>query len=370
MISVFHSGELYLKLKQDKKLTFVYPKIHDLKIDQRQIRFVFSVPTGLSPEKVREKEWIFKQAFGDNIEITGKNKRFILTIFNNAFNGAYDYSFNEISKQMKNYRLPIIAGKDKRGRLLIYDMVTYPHLLIAGETGSGKSTQLRAILTALIQSQSEDKLQMYLADMKRSEFHLFKRVGIVKEVVTDVSGLIVVLKKLKSEMIKRGKLLEKHEVAHVDELPVLLPYIVLCIDEVALLQKEKNVMEIVEEISAIGRALGVFLILSMQRPDAQVLDGKLKNNLTVRMAFRHSDAINSRITLGSNEAADININDKGRMYLKLEQLHEVQGPFLSVEHAKEILEPFKVNKIETCEKKPIEPIENELPVFGLLEGDK
>jgi DNA segregation ATPase FtsK/SpoIIIE, S-DNA-T family len=58
---------------------------------------------------------------------------------------------------------------------------------------------------------------------------------------------------------------------------------------VALLQNEKKLIELVEEISAIGRALGVFLILSMQRPDRKVLDGKLKNNLTVRMGFKCAD---------------------------------------------------------------------------------
>lgn len=77
-------------------------------------------------------------------------------------------------------------------------------------------------------------------------------------------------------------------------------------------------MDGIEEISTIGRALGVYLILSMQRPDADVLDGKLKNNLTVRMAFRHADEINSRITIGSGEAAEIKQSEKGRMVLKLD----------------------------------------------------
>ncbi|GIP25040.1 hypothetical protein J23TS9_01700 [Paenibacillus sp. J23TS9] len=123
----------------------------------------------------------------------------------------------------------------------------------------------------------------------------------------DASGLKRIVMKLRRELRARGDLLDRHEVAHVNDLPEWErpPYIVLAVDEVALLKKEMDIMEGIDEISTIGRALGVFLILSMQRPDATVLDGKLKNNLTVRMAFRHADEINSRITIGSGEAAEI-----------------------------------------------------------------
>jgi S-DNA-T family DNA segregation ATPase FtsK/SpoIIIE len=96
-------------------------------------------------------------------------------------------------------------------------------------------------------------------------------------------------------------------------------------------------MELVEEVSAIGRCLGVFLILSMQRPDSKVLDGKLKNNLTVRMGFRCADLINSRIigTPGSEK-----LKNQGRMVIKLpgfSELKEVQASFLYLDKAKDIL---------------------------------
>lgn len=85
----------------------------------------------------------------------------------------------------------------------------------------------------------------------------------------------------------------------------------------------------------------MFLILSMQRPDADVLDGKLKNNLTVRMAFRHADEINSRITLGSGEAAHIKQSQKGLMIHKLDGLRFVQAPHLDLKQARVLLEPYK-----------------------------
>jgi S-DNA-T family DNA segregation ATPase FtsK/SpoIIIE len=133
-------------------------------------------------------------------------------------------------------------------------------------------------------------------------------------------------------------------------------------------------MELVEEISAIGRALGVFLILSMQRPDRKVLDGKLKNNLTVRMGFKCADLINSRIigTPGSEK-----LKGKGRMLITLpifSELKEIQAPFLTLDKAKEILKTYKTAKPNDRFKSPkmppddvIDLKENENGVFGVLD---
>ena len=284
--------------------------------------------------------------FGESIEINATDARnYNLVVYSQRFEGSFDYDYADIAATFRNYRLPICAGKDVHGALQTYDMAEFPHLLIAGETGAGKSTQLRAILTSLIQSRKP--IDFYLADMKRSEFHLFRRVDRVKEVVTDAGALALILRRISAELDSRGKLLDDHELTHIDEFNALKTqgrrnYIVVAVDEVALLKKERAVMETLEEISAIGRALGVFLILSMQRPDADVLDGKLKNNLTVRMAFKQADKINSRITLGKAGAEEL--TEKGRMLIKREQITEVQAPFLALDRAKEILAEFKAEE--------------------------
>lgn len=96
----------------------------------------------------------------------------------------------------------------------------------------------------------------------------------------------------------------------------------------------------IEDISTIGRALGVFLILSMQRPSREVLDGKLKQNLTVRMAFQHADEINSRITIGTGGAEKL--EEPGQMIFKgSREMETVQGPFLTLDRAREILSPSR-----------------------------
>jgi S-DNA-T family DNA segregation ATPase FtsK/SpoIIIE len=248
---------------------------------------------------------------------------------------------------------------DVNNRHVVYDMRTNPGLLIAGETGSGKSTQVRSVLSTLILTLPPSKLHMYLADLKRSEFHLFRRVEHVKKVCTRTSELEAVLSKLWKEAERRGDLLDKYEVTHVDDLPQdkRVPYIVLGIDEVALLKKEKKMMELVEDLSAIGRALGMFLILSMQRPDAKVLDGKLKINLTVRMGFRCADLINSRI-VGTPGSEKIEEAQGGRYFLKLGKLTEVQAPFLKLEPAKKLLKPFKIADVANYEEEEFSTVPN------------
>ena len=154
---------------------------------------------------------------------------------------------------------PIITGMDLNGEIEVYDMVKNPHLLNAGETGSGKSTQLRSVLSTLIQALPPDRLELYLCDLKRSEFHVFRHIEHVRGLFVSTREMVPMLQYLQKEMRRRGDILDHHEVSHIDDLKEPLAYIFLCIDEVALLQSEKKIMELVEEISAIGRALGVFL---------------------------------------------------------------------------------------------------------------
>ncbi|MGQ0422416.1 FtsK/SpoIIIE domain-containing protein, partial [Bacillus sp. HC-Mk] len=142
----------------------------------------------------------------------------------------------------------------------------------------------------------------------------------------------IMLQKVWNDIRERRKLMATYEVDHIDEYNKLhpdkrKPYILLAIDEVAMLQDEKECMTIIEKISAVGRALGIFLMLSMQRPDAKVLDGKLKLNMTVRMGFRCADSINSKI-MGTPGAE--HLEQSGQMILKLHGLKKVKAPYLKL----------------------------------------
>jgi DNA segregation ATPase FtsK/SpoIIIE, S-DNA-T family len=366
---VFMSGDIGITYSYGESKGTIYPKIRKVKFDQKKntVIYYFSIPSGLDPKEIKKKEYCFRQTFGKNIEIKGDDKNFKLTIFAQSLPKEVLYDYEAFESHLKGLKLPIVAGIDLNGNLIVYDMLKNPHLLIAGETGSGKSTQLRSILSTVIQALPPERLQLYLCDLKRSEFWLFRNIEHVQGVYVSAREMMPVFTDIQREMKRRGDLLDEHEVSHVDDLKIKLPYIVVCIDEVALLQKEKKLMELVEEVSAIGRALCVFLILSMQRPDAQVLDGKLKNNLTVRMGFRSSNLTNSRIidTPGSEK-----LKEDGRMLLKIptyNDLKEIQAPYLDTEEAKKLLEGYMCAKPKKRKETPLNASEK---VIDLRESEK
>ncbi|WJE23254.1 FtsK/SpoIIIE domain-containing protein [Bacillus cereus] len=372
LIGVFGKAGLYVDHQTRGGKVPIYPKIHDISSTQERVRYVFTIPNGLDPKNIEKKWFCFQQILGRNVAIEGDIKRFVLNVFHSdAGLQPYDYSYKKWQPLLKNYRLPIVVGRDQFGNMIVYDMVeaNTPHLLIAGETGSGKSSMVRVVLSTLILNMSPDKLHLYLGDLKNSEFHFLRRVKHVKEVCMEEIEMKIMLHKVWKEIRERRKLMEEYEVDHIDEYNKMnpdnqKPYILLAIDEVAMLQDEKECMTTIEKISAVGRSLGVFLMLSMQRPDAKVLDGKLKLNMTVRMGFKCDSAINSNImgTPGSEY-----LEQSGQMILKLNGLKKVQVPYLELSKAKQIVEPYRMSKEDyTCQNQPQE----NLPLFGVLDDEE
>ncbi|PFZ72449.1 cell division protein FtsK [Bacillus toyonensis] len=372
LMEVFVKSGLYVDHQTRGGKIPIYPKVHNISSTQESIRYVFTIPNGLDPKAIEKKWFCFQQILGRNVAIEGDIKKFVLNVFQSeAGLQIYNYSYKKWQPLLKQHRLPVVVGQDQFGNMIVYDMVesNTPHLLIAGETGSGKSSMVRVVLSTFIQYMSPDKLHLYLGDMKNSEFHFLRRVKHVKEVCMEEIEMKIMLQKVWKEVRERRKLMEEYEVDHVDEYNKMSPdnqkpYILLAIDEVSMLQDEKECMSIVEKISAVGRALGVFLMLSMQRPDAKVLDGKLKLNMTVRMGFKCDSTINSNImgTPGSEQ-----LEQSGQMILKLNGLKKVQAPYLELSKAKQIVEPYHIPKEDIKLKNSSQ---EELQLFGVLDYEE
>ncbi|MGF1438366.1 FtsK/SpoIIIE domain-containing protein [Bacillus thuringiensis] len=372
LIEVFGKAGLYVDHQTRGGKVPIFPKIHDISSTQESVRYIFTIPNGLDPKNIEKKWFCFQQILGRNVAIEGDIKRFVLNVFHSdAGLKLYNYSYKKWQPLLKQHRLPVVVGRDQFGNMIVYDMLDShtPHLLIAGETGSGKSSMVRVVLSTIIQHMSPDKLHMYLGDLKNSEFHFLRRVKHVKEVCMEEIEIKIMLQKVWKEIRERRKLMEEYEVDHIDEYNKVTPnnqkpYILLAIDEVAMLQGEKECMNTVEKISAVGRALGVFLMLSMQRPDAKVLDGKLKLNMTVRMGFKCDSTINSNImgTPGSEH-----LKQSGQMIVKLNGLKKVQAPYLELSKAKQIVEPYRVSKENM---KLQNPSQKENQLFGVLDYDE
>lgn len=321
----------------------IYPRIRSIKIDGNITKIVFTLPAGLDPKLLEKNAFVFRQIYGNSADFDGDDRNVCLTVYNAKMPLNLSYNAAEILAQMSGHKLGVICGKDRNTRYVSFDLTQQPHILIAGETGSGKSSQLRSILTTMILAKKASELQLYLADCKKSEFHIFRRVEHVQCVYSAPSDIRRMLQQIKHELIERSALTEEYEVAHVDDLPAdcRRPYIVIAIDEFVMLRKDDVIMDILTEIVAIGRTLGVFAMLSMQRPSAKILDTNIRINLTVSMGFKLRDKIEARI---ANTPRADEIEVPGRFIMNADKVREIQAPYLSMEEAKRLLTPFYIDK--------------------------
>jgi DNA segregation ATPase FtsK/SpoIIIE, S-DNA-T family len=351
LIKAFRSGTIYKTIGSDERK--IFPKIHSICITDHSTEYVFTLPTGLNPELLKKNFFAFQQVFGKNVVLEGEVKKFTL-VAKKSVKKDLIYNFKEIKKAISEHRLPIICGQERNGKYISFDLATMPHILIAGETGSGKSTQLRSILTTLIKVKRPQELQFYLGDCKRQEFHIFRKIEHVQCVHSTARDIRIMLQKIRNEMDNRSNLTEVFEVGHIDELPKehRFPYIIVCIDEFVMLRKDEVIMDILTEIVAIGRTLGVFAILSMQRPNAKTLDTTVRANLTVSMGFKLRDAMEAKIANTPN--AD-KIEESGHFIMNSDKIYNIQAPYLVMKEAKKLLEPFYVAKGPVKEVHPEEP---------------
>ncbi len=317
----------------------ILPKIHDIKLTTDSTIATFTIPNGLDPKLLTKHSYVFNQYFGEHVKLDGEYKRFTLTINHRKLPSKLDYILPDLSR----YDVPILCGQDETGRMLAYDAVNEPNCLIAGEPGAGKSTQLRSILTTLIQTKTHEELHIYLGDLKMSEFFLFRGVKHVKSVCVYPEQLSSMLAYLHKELKRRGELLNVAGVTHINKLPKRPPYILVAIDEIVMIMDDKQMSKQLVQLVALGRALGIYVILSLQRPSHDVLDTKIRGLLTVRMGFRTTDLSNSRI-IGTPGSEKISKGTPGRFLCKRDELTELQAPYLSEEAAKKVLTKYKTDE--------------------------
>lgn len=350
MTKAFMAAQIGIKVKKTDFNGKSYeilkmPKIMRISKTGNELRVAFRLPIGLNPSELEKKEFVFRQLFGENARLVKNSELYYTMIVDNALSSMIPYDFVSVRKEFKRIKgLPVFAGFNREGKAIAYDMKMKPHLGIVGVTGFGKSSFLRVLLCSWLQYFSSDELELYMGDLKKTEFGGYSNIPHVKQIAITKSETLRMLQKVSSIIDDRGKLLNKLGATNIDQYKKKtgkhLSYVVVCVDEVALLSKEKNIHEILEEIGAVGRALGVFLILSQQRADAEIISGRLKNNLTVRIAFRMSDALNSRMFLDSDIASTLEV--AGRCIVKEpDQMNEVQTPWLDEEEAEEILSRYK-----------------------------
>lgn len=342
LMKCFKNAEIVKEIKRGDKTFNQYPRIHDVTYHEEvdAIQYIFTLPNGVNPKLILEQEWAFKQWFGENIEISGKYKKFTLWVYGKGMPDKVIYKFSEIEPHMKGKFTPIVVGVDRRNILNVLDLKELHHILLTGSTGSGKSSLFRAMIVSLILHKSPEEIQFVLGDLKQSEFGVYRNLPHVKSLHMNKESLLKELKKVETEMKRRGKLLDTHDVEHVSELKEKLPIIMVIIDELITLTDDKKIMKILTDISCLGRSAAIHIIGAMQRGDAKNLGGQFLNNMNCRISGKQADSTNAKV---SGLKTTVDINTPGRMALSIngEEKH-VQVPFMSKQKAKELLAPHKV----------------------------
>jgi S-DNA-T family DNA segregation ATPase FtsK/SpoIIIE len=200
-------------------------------------------------------------------------------------------------------RLTVALGRDVAGSPIVTDLARLPHLLIAGQTGSGKSVLINAVITSLLLQATPDEVRLVLADPKRVELAGFNGIPhLVTPVVTDHDKILNALYWATGEMDRRYRLFARATARNIEKYnesrsgPDRIPYVVLIIDELAdlMMSAPIQVEKAITRISQLARATGIHLVVATQRPSVDVITGLIKANIPARVAFATASSVDSR----------------------------------------------------------------------------
>ena len=273
----------------------------------------------------------------------------------------------EIPKKRKELCIPFaVSGKGVEYINFKYE----PHVLITGNTGSGKSITLRNIITSLI-SLYPDEVDLILIDFKIVELSLFKYLKQVEQYITDTEDAKEVLSDELETCKKRYALFEKIGVTNIYDYNKKvskykkLKYRFIVIEEFIMLAEDKKriAMKELRKLSVISRSAGIFLIITGQRFDNTVIDLVMRSNIGNRLCHKMQDEANSKLII--DDAGAEKIKDKGRMIFKCNsEKIECQSYFIDEKTVKDIIKPYLEPKKEP-KKDILSPNANK----GTLEND-
>ncbi|MGH7157795.1 MAG: DNA translocase FtsK 4TM domain-containing protein [Candidatus Saccharimonadales bacterium] len=233
--------------------------------------------------------------------------------------------------------LGFAIGKDIAGKAVAADLARMPHLLVAGQTGSGKSVMINTILTSLLYRNSPADLKLILVDPKQVELKPYDDIPhLLSPVITEPEKCISALKWAVAEMERRYKALAEAGKRNIVEYNTVkqgegMPYIVIVIDELAdlMMMAARDVEALVVRIAQKARAVGIHLILATQRPSVDVITGLIKANVPARIAFTTASQVDSRTII--DQIGSEKLLGQGDMLLLTADMPKpkrVQGAFI------------------------------------------
>ncbi len=250
--------------------------------------------------------------------------------------------------------LSFTIGRDIAGVPVVGDLAQLPHLLVAGQTGSGKSVMINSILTSLLYRNSPADLKLILIDPKQVEMNLYEDIPhLLTPVVHEPEKCISALKWAVAEMERRLRAIAKVHKRNIAEYNNVkqeegMPYIVIVIDELAdlMMMAARDVEALVVRLAQKARAVGIHLVLATQRPSVDIITGLIKANVPGRIAFTTQSQVDSRTII--DQAGSEKLLGRGDMLLLTSDMPKpkrVQSAFISDSETKKVTDFIRAQRM-------------------------